>query len=431
MTFKEALSTNHLPALVVNSIPTLPLHYSRSWQFSTLHPWLGGNFVVTFHNNTIFVLDPINGVLAGAAIFQDSIKSLSISGGFMYILTGIPSKALVRVAVHHSYVTMACEDHYLTALCPAANSTSNSPIGSRESLLTDDKELGSSHVKKGGTASKFHEISMENITYQRGKKSELYIETQNTSEENCTSPSKITNVGMEQLSKMDVGEAENSKDRFDFALVQVASEQMESVECERTVKQKVALQVTEDFTEKAVQMNSLNEKLRKTSISELPKIELEESKNRNLAEVHVDVLKPNCEPTDATKVNQRLKSKVDLGEVKEFFKPALDSLSDLLSISQTSDCSSQTIHKQDVTTRGDDKKEDYSDEDETMNRLVANSDATLNLKVSLLCVKENSRRLRMSQAAGEEIVADFKSHRKRRKKSKGKKPSSAASMLPP
>ena len=49
--------------------------------------------------------------------------------------------------------------------------------------------------------------------------------------------------------------------------------------------------------------------------------------------------------------------------------------------------------------------------------------------IQLADPREHSRRLRMSQAAGDDIVAGSKGQHKRKKKAKGKKMSSAASKL--
>jgi hypothetical protein len=99
---------------------------------------LGGKFVVTFHNNTLFILDSINGMVVGVVVFKDGIKSVSTSGGFLFILTNGVSKGtvIVRVAVHYSYVTAKSE--VLKLPRSATSSVSNSPMGSCESLIRDE-----------------------------------------------------------------------------------------------------------------------------------------------------------------------------------------------------------------------------------------------------------------------------------------------------
>lgn len=137
MAFKEALSSDHLPSVVFNSIPTSPLCFSRSWQFSTLQEMLGGKFVITYQGSTLFVLDSMNGVVVGAAILKHNIKSVSISGGSLYILTSAIAKAaIVRVGVHYSYVTVENEPRkLLSAWSTPSTSVNNSPMGSLENLI--------------------------------------------------------------------------------------------------------------------------------------------------------------------------------------------------------------------------------------------------------------------------------------------------------
>lgn len=132
--FKEVLSSQKLPTVAISSIPTSSICFSRLWQFTTLHPMLNGKFVVTFQDNTVFVLDPLNGITAGAAILKSGIKSISTSGGFLYILCG---KTIVRVVVHHSLTTMYKETkkQLLSNQSTPCASVTNSPIGSVENLL--------------------------------------------------------------------------------------------------------------------------------------------------------------------------------------------------------------------------------------------------------------------------------------------------------
>ena len=136
MAFKEILSNDYLPAVSISSVPTSTVQYTRSWQFTTLHPWLEGRFVVTFCEESIFVLDVLNGKLVGTSTFHYPIRALTVSGGVLYILlyTGITNKSIVRVSVHHSYMPVE-----MTLLKPMLITTSNSstPIGSMENLLGD------------------------------------------------------------------------------------------------------------------------------------------------------------------------------------------------------------------------------------------------------------------------------------------------------
>ena len=148
MGFKEALSSDHLPSVVFNSIATSPLCFSRSWQFSTLQGMLGGKFVITFHGSTLFVLDSMNGLVVGAAILKHDIKSVSTSGGSLYILSSAMSKAaIVRVGVHYSYVTVENEPRkLLSALSTPSTSVNNSPIGSLENLVGPETVTAVDHA---------------------------------------------------------------------------------------------------------------------------------------------------------------------------------------------------------------------------------------------------------------------------------------------
>ena len=135
MAFKEVLSSRNLPPVVFNSVPTSSVQFSRSWQFSTLHPILGGKFIVTFQEKILLILDPRNGAVLGVAALQHDIKSVVPSGGFLYVLSKVP----VRVAVHHSYVTMEYEPKRLlrSTLSTPCTSVGNSPLGSLENLAKE------------------------------------------------------------------------------------------------------------------------------------------------------------------------------------------------------------------------------------------------------------------------------------------------------
>ena len=141
MAFKEALSSQRLPAVPVHSVSTSHATFSRSWQFSTLHAMLEGKFMVSFHENTLFVLDAMNGVIVGAVAFKENIKSISTSGGFLYILTSVASKGtvIVRVAVHYSFVTAESEPWKSpsSATTSVNNSPVGTPMGSSECLIRD------------------------------------------------------------------------------------------------------------------------------------------------------------------------------------------------------------------------------------------------------------------------------------------------------
>jgi len=136
MTFKDTLTSDHLPVIPVSSVATSGSTYSRSWQFSTLHPWLEGRFIVTFHQETIFVLDVFNGKLVGACTFQEPIRSIAVSGGVLYMLlvSSVTGKSIVRVSVHHSFMPV---EMTLRKPQPISTSNSSTPYGSTENLLSN------------------------------------------------------------------------------------------------------------------------------------------------------------------------------------------------------------------------------------------------------------------------------------------------------
>ena len=94
--------------------------------------------MATFQENALFILDCMNGGIVGVALLKDSIKSISTSGGFLYVLSNTALKAagLVRVAVHYSYVTTESEPRKLmmSTLSTPSTSVDNSPVGSLEDL---------------------------------------------------------------------------------------------------------------------------------------------------------------------------------------------------------------------------------------------------------------------------------------------------------
>ena len=99
---------------------------------------LNGKFIVTFQDDAVFVLDPLNGITVGAAVLNSGIKSISTSGGFLYILCG---KAIVRVVVHHSLITTYKKPLLSNQSTPCVSVTS-SPMGSIENLLKRTDDVG-------------------------------------------------------------------------------------------------------------------------------------------------------------------------------------------------------------------------------------------------------------------------------------------------
>ena len=112
---------------------------------------LDGKYVVTFQDNTVFVLDPLKGTVVGISAFKTNVKSVCTSGGFLYILCESKQKAIVRVAVHHSLVTLESErkGHSLSNRSSPCTSVRSSPLGSLESVVTDGMIIASENLDAG------------------------------------------------------------------------------------------------------------------------------------------------------------------------------------------------------------------------------------------------------------------------------------------
>ena len=132
MAFKESLSTGHLPVVHIKTFTSLRSHFSKSWQFSFLRPWIYDRFIVTCHDNTLFVLDPEEGTIVGVLTLQYSISDLATAGRHLFILyqTG-SSRAVVKLSIHPSLIKLKASPFMkLVGNLSAASSRS----GSREAL---------------------------------------------------------------------------------------------------------------------------------------------------------------------------------------------------------------------------------------------------------------------------------------------------------
>lgn len=304
---------------------------------------LSGKFVVTFQENTLFILDSMNGVVVGVAVFKDNIKSISTSGGFLYILTDIG--VIVRAVVHYSYVTAESEPWKPPKSTPT--SVNNSPLGSSECLVKGMEKLRGT-MNEGVCDS--HERQQENA-YLGVEKS--HNQASPLGDVIAEVPEGVPTVHIILCSVEDsVGE-------------QVIHQDLEGI---------TRLTSAESSTSEPY-----NEDLKTGSAGE-SKVAITDHESR----MEVD--------TEARMEADTIGKGVDttLGKSQ-------------LSLPQ------QNLHAREET-----KEVEILDE---LGGAVTRFDDT----------NEQSRRVRMSQAAGEDIVADSKSHRKRRKKVKGKKLSSAAS----
>lgn len=102
--FREALSASHLPSIPSRtwSSPSTSLEFSDSWQFTLVHTWLD-KFIVTFHNNLLWVLDSENIEVAGVLAVQHKITCVATSGNHIYVLCGKASRPLARFTIHPSF----------------------------------------------------------------------------------------------------------------------------------------------------------------------------------------------------------------------------------------------------------------------------------------------------------------------------------------
>lgn len=346
MAFKEALSLQHLPRVVIHSIPTSPPSFSRSWQFSTLYPMLGGRFVVTVQENTLFILDSISRVIVGVAALNNSIKSVSTSGGFVYVLT--KETVIVRVAVHHSYVTTENESKKLSTLS-APTSVNNSPMGSVESLK-DSEECVISVEAESNLCAKQH----ENLDDKKSLPIQLQVEDKECS---AIPASDVTQLSVDVIPTVCVSEWDASHDEL--------------------LEHDQASQVSVSSLKSEAQSERLDREDLKASLAEDSEPEI----SRHFDEIGSDEDASACSTTTVQNSEMTLLPILQGGPLTQVITDKEHELSEKLGS---------------TVTQLDD-------------------------------VNEHSRRLRMSLAARDDIVADSKSHRKRKKRYKGKKLSSAAS----
>lgn len=346
--------------------------------------------MVTFHENVIFVLDPVNGAVVGVAILQDAIRSLSISGGFLYILSNAPSKALVRVALHHAYVTMEYDVKKELKFSLYGSATNiNSSQDSLESLFKGNTELP---TKEPGAVNE----NLQLLTLdERRTPSEHDAKGQQppteTSTEKGMLPSDITN------SPSDDSTLERPEDW--------------PIEASCTSCEKDCVAPRDSFHKHCLgEACEIQDDL---SVAKFHKSRREQGENED--SLVPDQSDPAIEeitfPSEKVDFGSKIRS-----EVKDLLKPTLEKVSQFLSVPNPAANVQQEV--------GEKEPEQYlSDEGEVESTDIAHE--TTDLPVD---IKEQSRRLRMSQAAGDNVVAGSKSHRKRKRRIKGKKLSSATSV---
>jgi hypothetical protein len=92
-------------------------------------------FILTFHNNTLFVLDPEEGNIIGVLSLQCSISALATSGGHIFLMCqATNSRKIIKLSIHPSLVKLR-STQFLNAGRFAGNlSAASSRAGSREAL---------------------------------------------------------------------------------------------------------------------------------------------------------------------------------------------------------------------------------------------------------------------------------------------------------
>ena len=73
------------------------------WQFSLVLPWLQ-NFVVTYHESTLWVLDPTTSTVVGVLCLEHKISCVATNGKFVYVLCDGVTRPLARFTVHSSFL---------------------------------------------------------------------------------------------------------------------------------------------------------------------------------------------------------------------------------------------------------------------------------------------------------------------------------------
>ena len=93
-------------------------------------------FILTFHNNTLFILDPEEGNIIGVLSLQCSISALATSSGHIFLICqpATNSRKIIKLSIHPSLVKLRSTP-FLNAGRFAGNlSAASSRAGSREAL---------------------------------------------------------------------------------------------------------------------------------------------------------------------------------------------------------------------------------------------------------------------------------------------------------
>lgn len=101
--FRDALSSGQFPRVLTNNWSSGNLQFADSWQFSLVLPWLK-NFIVTYHDRTLCVLDPTTSTVAGVLCLNHKITCIATNGKFVYVLCDGIARPLARFTAQTAYL---------------------------------------------------------------------------------------------------------------------------------------------------------------------------------------------------------------------------------------------------------------------------------------------------------------------------------------
>ena len=92
-------------------------------------------FILTFHNNTLFVLDPEEGNIIGVLSLQCSISCLTTSGGHVFLMCqATNSRKIIKLSIHPSLVKLTSSPFLNVGRFAGNLSAASSRAGSHEGL---------------------------------------------------------------------------------------------------------------------------------------------------------------------------------------------------------------------------------------------------------------------------------------------------------
>ena len=487
MAFKEALSTRHLPTVNVKSVASLQPQFSKTWQFTLLQPWITDRFILTLHNNTLFVLDPEEGKIIGTLSLQCSISALAASGGHIFLIYQATTtlRKIVKLSIHPALVKLRSSPVLNAGRFAGNLSAASSRAGSREGLdliQTDKSEgraspfLGRTGVKKGrirtneGDKSHFEEKSTlvcrnntceESLRESGGEKDSRKVELPKTdstvAEENSESveTGEVLSKGMIDNRGVVVEDMAASVERRNEDEVKSAKcdSEKKSLEAERstvvdvsqTESEQVAAKTTQGYESKIMEQAE-----KQTSVDAITVIPTDNSSKLAKAEVSKESpTKKELEPEkDSSSISEHSRGKsiipsqalaqgishvkADLKEIKGALK--LGKLTEFLSQAKHHSPTSQRKHEQHTTYSVSNDIVKLSTDGPSVDQDVQVTSPT-HVATPTVDPEEQRRRLRMAEIVerdDEDVVVATKTQTKtrktrKRKTKKSSKHSSAAS----